>query len=345
MKSNRNVGIDMMKGWLVILMTISHLSYVTSYHANCVYVHRFNIYVNLTTFSGFMFCFGYVCWLAYIDTDTDTEDIYKRLLKGANKSLLAFWISGISFVLFYGGTWKDLLSVLLLQKMPSLSEFLLSFALIYLLLFLFRKHLKKMNWVSMFILSVVSLMIIKYFPLDIIVSPVMGSIIGTTSYSCFPIIGYVPYFMLGGFFAKYEDRCLRLIVIASAVLMLLFWWEFYATGSFPERFPPKPLWIIGGMLPVCVYYFIFTCLDGKGIQIKPLSFWGKRTLVLLVSGNVVSFALRGSTKDGIQKRMGSLSDIPMFLLLIFFVFVLAYVISVTIRVSGTVIKNTVDLDR
>ena len=134
---NRNHAIDMMKGWLAVLMTISHLTYVTSYWTNHIFTKRFNAYVNLTTFSGFLFCFGYVCWSAYIDTDK--KEVEKKLLHGAVKTLAAYYVSGISYLIFYGKPSIDILSVLLLQKIPSLSEFLLSFLLIYIILLLSRK--------------------------------------------------------------------------------------------------------------------------------------------------------------------------------------------------------------
>lgn len=268
----RNQAIDMMKGWLAILMTISHFTYVTSYWTNSVFTKRFNVYVNLTTFSGFLFCFGYVCWNAYIDTDR--KKIEKKLLRGAFKTLAAFYVSGISYLIFYDKPPIDILSVLLLQKIPSLSEFLLSFSLIYMMLLLFRKILRRLNFFWMLIVSAGSLILSHVFPVEIIVSPVMGDVIGTTAYSCFPILGYLLFFLLGCSFSKYANRFWLPILSLSILGTGLFIRYFMVTGTYPGRFPPTAPWITGGMLPVCMYYFVFTLFDKTGIDIKPLKFLG-----------------------------------------------------------------------
>ena len=89
--NGRDDSLDMMKGCLTVLMVLSHLTYVVPFDG----IGKFNAYVNLTTFSGFMFCFGYVCWKAYIENER--EDVVRRLLKGACKSLCAFYICGLGY--------------------------------------------------------------------------------------------------------------------------------------------------------------------------------------------------------------------------------------------------------
>lgn len=320
---NRNHAIDMMKGWLAVLMTISHLTYVTSYWTNHIFTKRFNAYVNLTTFSGFLFCFGYVCWSAYIDTDK--KEVEKKLLHGAVKTLAAYYVSGISYLIFYGKPSIDILSVLLLQKIPSLSEFLLSFLLIYIILLLSRKILRRMNFFWMMIASAGSLILIHIFPVEIIVSPVMGNVIGTTAYSCFPILGYLLFFLAGCSLSKYGNRLWVPFFGLSIWGTGLFIRYIMVTGTYPGRFPPTVHWIAGGMLPVCMYYFIFTLFDKIGMDIRFLEFLGGgHTLTLLVVGNVTSFALRGLTQDRIQAYMTDASDLLWFILLIGLVFGVAY---------------------
>ena len=116
----------MMKGFLALIMTISHFTGVSSYCINNSLVKLFNVYTNLTTFSGFLFCFGYVCWNRYIDCEQVDG---RRLIKGFLKAIIAFYISGIAYVLLFDGTLLDAFSVIMLQKVPSVSEFLLGFIL------------------------------------------------------------------------------------------------------------------------------------------------------------------------------------------------------------------------
>ena len=60
----RNHSVDFMKGILVILMIAAH---VVQFFPCGKIADLFSAYVNLTTFSGFMFTFGFVCYTTYIE--------------------------------------------------------------------------------------------------------------------------------------------------------------------------------------------------------------------------------------------------------------------------------------
>ena len=64
----RNHSVDFMKSILVILMMMAH---VVQFFPCGKIAGVFSTYVNLTTFSGFMFTFGFVCYTAYIEKSAD----------------------------------------------------------------------------------------------------------------------------------------------------------------------------------------------------------------------------------------------------------------------------------
>lgn len=77
----RNKAIDIMKGILTIMMISCHLLYQTVQNPGL-----FNEYVNLTTFSGFLFCFGFVAYVAYFQK-YDIPPVKKLIMGGGENSL------------------------------------------------------------------------------------------------------------------------------------------------------------------------------------------------------------------------------------------------------------------
>lgn len=279
----RDFALDMMKGWLATLMVASHLTYVVPFD----WKDGFNTYVNLTTFSGFMFCFGYVCWKAYMEKDQG--DIAKRLGKGALKSLLAFYICGIGY--YVRGTVQDWESVIFLQRLPGMTEFLFSFCLLYILILVFRRQLKKLSLGNGIVISVMSLAATAIFPFGIITDPIMGSIFGTTSWYSFPLMAYLGYFIMGSLLAKYQIVFDKWLFLLTCILTGAFCGFYRTNGNLPGRFPPTVWWIFGGSLFVYIYYCIFKLISQKGKEIKLLTFMGRHTLVFLVVSDLLLFVL------------------------------------------------------
>ena len=281
--NGRDDSLDMMKGCLTVLMVLSHLTYVVPFDG----IGKFNAYVNLTTFSGFMFCFGYVCWKAYIENER--EDVVRRLLKGACKCVCAFYICGLGY--YMRGTMLEWGGVILLQKIPTLTEFLLSFFLMYLMILILRRQLKKLSLTGGVVISVISWVFLSVFPFEIIINPVMGSIIGTTTYCSFPLMAYISYFLTGCLLAKYRVVFNRWLLLLTCIFTGIFFFFYRVNGILPGRFPPTVYWILGGSLFIYGYYCIFKLISRKGKKVKILVYVGKHTLVFLVVSNLLIFSL------------------------------------------------------
>lgn len=323
----RNVPIDMMKGFIVVLMTCSHLIGVTSFYFNYEWVRVFVTYVNLTTFSGFLFCFGYVCYSAYIDRE-DRDRVVKHLIKNAFKVLIAFYISALSYtVTLAGGTgnFKKVFDVLLLQSIPTLSEFLVSFVLLDIFLIFFGKYLRDFSGRKLVIAIILSLLATLY-PYEYTTGSILGSVIGTTKYCCFPVIQYSSYFLLGIWFAKEKITFSKRVLIGSLCGTTVFLGYYFRHDALPNRFPPTMAWIMGAAVFIYCYFLLFNNIYQFGMRIKWLEYFGKNTLTVLVVGNVMIFLLRFISKEDIQKTITTFSDIWKYLVIVVTCFVISSVL-------------------
>lgn len=317
----RDYALDMMKGWLTTLMVLSHLTYADPF----TWSHKFNIYVNLTTFSGFMFCFGYVCRKAYLEKER--EDMAERLGKGAARSLLAFYVCGMGY--YVRGTVQDLVSVLFLQRLPGMTEFLFSFCLMYIMILVFRRQLKELSWGRGILMCAVSLAVTAVFPFELISDPVMGSIFGTTAYYSFPLMAYLGYFIVGSLLAKYQMVFDKWLFLITCILTGTFFGFCGINGTLTGRFPPTVWWVWGGSLFVYLYFCVFKWISRRGKEIRLLVFIGKHTLVFLVVSNLLLFALWNQLIDETVWEMVSMNRLE-FRYMIY--------IAVTFIVSWSVIK-------
>ncbi|MFQ9394182.1 MAG: heparan-alpha-glucosaminide N-acetyltransferase domain-containing protein [Lachnospiraceae bacterium] len=147
-KKERNQEIDIMKGLLTLAMILCHCLQFFGKEDAGIEKILVNV-INLTTFSGFLFCFGFVCCLAYFQGDTRRGIVH--MLRNMIRLLLAFYISGLAYMAFKEQKIfrKDFIrEVLTLRRYPGWSEFLASFAAVLLVGALLLPALRKTNgWV------------------------------------------------------------------------------------------------------------------------------------------------------------------------------------------------------
>lgn len=144
-KKERNQEIDIMKGLLTLAMILCHCLQFFGKEDAGIEKILVNV-INLTTFSGFLFCFGFVCCLAYFQGDTRRGIVH--MLRNMIRLLLAFYISGLAYMAFKEQKIfrKDFIrEVLTLRRYPGWSEFLASFAAVLLVGALLLPALRKTN--------------------------------------------------------------------------------------------------------------------------------------------------------------------------------------------------------
>lgn len=105
----RERAIDMFKGLLVLGMVYCHTLQFFSDMQLYPNGQPFVDIINLITFSGFVFSFGYVSQLAYYSKPF--RHAAPRMLVAAVKTLAAFYVSGMAFRVFIDGreaSWSTL---------------------------------------------------------------------------------------------------------------------------------------------------------------------------------------------------------------------------------------------
>lgn len=248
-------------------------------------------YINLTTFSGFFLAFGYVAWLAYLQRPY--RDAFPRLLRNALRLLVAYLISAFAFQAFHESTRftsthvKDLMTF---QVIPGWSEFLLSFALLMILILIFQPVMKRAGkWL---VPVIIFLSILSSFVNTSIDQPLIASLFGRSNFALFPVLPYSLHFALGILLAQKPALkrwpLLLVSLIGTSVFIIIMIYN-----GMPSRFPPSLLWVVGSMLFLYVYYFFSLWLTDH-FRIPRLLRVGRESLFYLLVSNWMIFSIKSS---------------------------------------------------
>jgi len=287
----RDVAINYFKALLVVGMVLSH-AFALLGTGRSVPLVLASTYVNLITFPGFVFAFGYVYDRAYLTRQVSRQ----RVLRSAFKLLLAFWLSGMLFRTLVSAepfSLRGALAILVLDDVPGYSEFLASF---------FALALAFGCWPAGFdlllrrpatlALAVAACLACTFIPYERIGANQLGVLIGTTRTPCFPVIQYLPWFLGGLAFSRYRIGLRWPVLVGSACCTGAFAAFSVATRSLPLRFPPSLLWVIGPALFIYLYYLVSRKLAER-YYLRTLDNAGENTLYYLVASNAILFALTG----------------------------------------------------
>ena len=297
--NTRKREIDIQKGILTIGMILCHCIQFFGKEEYGLQKILVNL-INLSTFSGFMFCFGYTNQVAYYEKSWKSSSV--KMLRNVFRILIAFYISGIAYVAFVEGKifrWKFVTEVLLLKKYPGWSEFLASFAAVLLVGIFIYPLMRRMNTIMFVGVACISCMAC-YIPYDRVHNSWLALLAGSRDYIPFPVLQYAVFFAAGVLFCKKEIRWnvwIFLVVIFAGIPCLR---TILETGMLPERFPPSLGFVSGGMALVYGYYLISIGIERKRnlFIIERIAHYleetGKVSLYWLLLSNLFIFALAGS---------------------------------------------------
>lgn len=297
----RNREIDIMKGLLTLAMLLCHC--IQFFGDETKGLQKiFADLINLTTFSGFLFCFGYVSELAYYQKDFNYA--VRKVGKNIVRMLCAFYVSGIAYIAFAERktfTWERVTSVLLLMKYPGWSEFLASFAAVLFIGILLYPVLKRMNGKMFLAILVISALSCGIIPYDKIGNSWLALLVGSTHYVTFPVLQYGVFFAAGIWFAKEKISWNKKTLLGAIVLGIPFVYYYVKYSCLPGRFPPDILFILGGILGVYLYRMLsqgLKCLAEKNgkweVYILAVENVGMNSMFYLLLSNLLIFALSGS---------------------------------------------------
>jgi hypothetical protein len=288
--SARAADLDLLKTLLVYGMIGAHVVQLITL-APRPEARGFSDFINLVTFSGFMFAFGIGLGLPR-GSEGRKRSLWQRL-RPVLLLLLATYVSSIAFVVLVdkGRLTPTLLyDLLTLTRLFGWSEFLASFFVLYLLMAVMRPLLVGIGqnpWalVSAIGLGLASTLLVVDWPL-----PVLATVVGTTRFPSFPLLAYLPWFFLGIWYGSHPLRWWHSALAAAATAG--FYYLTATRGGFPERFPPTALWVAGSALFLLLYLAV-SRLVAKYVKIPSvLLLPGRHVLSFLVLSNLIIFATR-----------------------------------------------------
>jgi hypothetical protein len=290
--NQRDISIDLFKTFLVVGMVSAHVIQFLA-QKNLTFLSPFSDYINLISFSGYLFAFGYSTYLAYFQKVC--SDVWKKMLATAFKTLIAFYISGVAFRILVDRKRlfsRDFWNIILLNDVPGYSEFLLSFALVTLLaLILFRPLRWLLEHRAVFWIVIALLLLTTFFPYDLVQSTQLGLLVGTRQFAAFPVLQYLPYYWLGLYFARYQIGWQPIVALGSLAFTLAFFVFAWQQGAYSSRFPPSLLWVMGAAVFLYVYYLFAKFLARKVSVYEVFLRPGKNVLFYLLISNILIFSL------------------------------------------------------
>lgn len=278
----RDKSLDTYKGLLVVFMVLAHVIQFLGDRSKIQSL--ISLYANLTTFSCFVFVFGIIYQKVYFNKEFKIVKI--NLRKNILKLVVAFYISGLFYRVLISKK-VNLLKLFLILDIPGYSEFLLSFALLSLISYIFFSIIKKLTKNEIIFLILLS-SVSTFIPYSKITNLYLGLFIGTNKFSCFPVVQYSSYFLMGIYYEKFkvdvESREIFVSVIVSSTIILYY----IRLHRLPTRFPPSIFWIFGGYLFALIYLKIckLNLCFFETIKINKI---GEKSLLYLVLSNIFIF--------------------------------------------------------
>lgn len=288
--SNRFVALDILKTVLVYGMVAAHLIQLASLRLPQG-AAWFSGYIDLITFSGFMFAFGVGVGLPKPES---AKPVGARIWP-ALVMLGAVYVSSVGYVVLVARQplAPVLTDLVTLRVLFGYSKFLASFFVLYLVIALARPVLVGIGETPRTLVAVSMLCLAGTLVTTGANIPLIGAVVGSTNYASFPLLAYLPWFLVGihfGSTGRRPDWLDLLAGFAASAPLAYFLWR---TGEMPQRFPPSLLWVIGPGFVLMIYWWVSRLLGRLWPQaafflLAP----GRHVLAALVISNLAVFGIR-----------------------------------------------------
>ena len=283
-------SIDIMKGLLTLGMISAYGIQILAYQNS--EGSLFRIFINLISFTGFCFCFGYVVNLAYYQ---NSVRYLQRSIQTVLRCYLAYVLSGYAFMVIMDSSpgLEVLLKIATFGCIPGYSEFLASLTALLLLAILLKK-------VMLFLLEkpllffVVFFMILSSVFLPLRQYPIrIGLLIGNRSGTLFPILQYFPVVILGCYFSARKITDIRTLSIFWIIALISFIFVLIDKDNI-RRYPPNLVFMAMSLGISMFYYYISIHLDKllKNPAGELIIHFGSNVLYYLIISNISFFILR-----------------------------------------------------
>lgn len=297
----RQTSIDYMKALLVIGMIMAHSLQLLSKPNGLFWL--FSTGINLITFSGFFFCFGYVFYPSYLAKPF--AEVKRKMLKTAWKALLGYYIAALSALLilspaFSGAPYQlsanRLFRLITFAEVPWFTEFLLTFFLITALVLIFFSVFQSLANSLLLTLCVSGgcWLLAILLPGDLRLNGLLGLLVGTRTNYIFPVVQYLPIFLFGLYFSRHGIVWNRLVFLLATSGTALFTGYYVRYREMPLEFLPSIYWLVGSYGIVYGYFLVTKWLESQTIVFYGLLSIGRNTLLYLILSNLILFSIRNS---------------------------------------------------
>lgn len=289
-RPSRLPELDLFKSLLVVGMVAIHVLQLLS-RSMPGWTRHAEAVINLVTFSGFLLAMGIGLGLSRGGSRAWRQRLWPVVLL-----LLATYASSFAFALLVDRLYlnEDLIvDVLTMRRLFGWSEFLASFTVLYALLAVARPLLV---WIAShpipLILAITLCLASTWLTFDA-EWPLSATLFGTTLFSSFPLLAYLPWFLVGVATGNAGGRRnpwhLAFACVGSATLL---WHLAQHGGNLPERFPPTVAWVVGPALLLVIYLQISRLITARIPLPSVVTVPGRHVLSFLLLSNLALFTVR-----------------------------------------------------
>jgi hypothetical protein len=323
--NQRNVEIDLTKGILTVGMVFSHTIQFLTENPNRIFVFISQL-TDLVSFSGFLFCFGFAAWIAYLQ---GSQRPWRKILRTVLKFYIAFIISGVAFRVLVNSSTPGLPllgNIAALRDTPPYSEFLLAFAVIILLGAVFQRAIvySTQGWQPLMAATVICLAF-TFLPNKIPYIPLISQLIGGQGFIAYPAVQYLPLFLLGVFRARHPEQFHLRLYFLAAMAGILLYIMLVPFDLFLRRYPPSAGWILCSAGVFFLYYWFAHIVHAHFPELiqKYLNAVGQNVLAYLLLSNLVLFTCHPL---GLTKALNTTQTFIFFILLMGLIFFLQFIV-------------------
>lgn len=320
-------------------MVFSHTVQFLAENPNRIFVFISQL-TDLVSFSGFLFCFGFATWIAYLQ---GPQRPWGRIFRTILKFYVAYIISGVAFrvlINFSTPGFSLLGNIAALRDTPAYSEFLLAFAVIILLGAVFQRVivLSTEHWRYLMAATFICLAF-TFIPIELPYLPLIGQILGGQGFIAYPAIQYLPLFLLGIYRARSPEHFNRKLTFLIGMAGLLFYILLVLSGVPLPRYPPSIGWILCSAGVFFLYYWLARIMGAKFPSLiqKYLNAVGQNVLAYLLLSNLILFT---GHPLGLTKSLSTTQTLVFFILLMSFIYFLQFILVDLKRTNQSIDQKT-----
>jgi hypothetical protein len=295
---NRSLEIDSTKGLLAIGMIFAHTIQVLG-RGDSQGMFYFQLLTNLVSFPGFLFCFGFAHWTAYLSKPAIP---WGSVLRTAVKCYGAFVLSGFAFRIFYSKEPASLVllaQIALIQDLSGYSDFLIAFAYITIIAAVCAVLVRAATsgWGGLAIAATVSVAasLLPWSEVRLHIPSLFRTPLAVIFDRGLSVLPYSMFFIGGVYSARHRLHLNPFVVFICFIATAIFFALTHADINI-QRFPVSVGWLAFSSAIVLVYFYIGSVV--VKIHSKPFQQYilgvGHCTLLYLIVSNFLLFALKGT---------------------------------------------------